>query len=295
MATTVTNILESSLTKLGQLRVSAATGGSTTTVVDSNLGGTESDFVGGSLIILRDVGGAGSAPEGQFSEITAYSGSSGTFSIDTLTTGPVAKDIYGHSTGNDYPHYRMLRCINDALQAIGDFPQVDTTTLDTANNKTEYAAAVAWKRQPPYQIDIQGKTTDSNDNKWREINRGLWEYVPAAAGTEGLIIFTFQPSSSRDLRIWFKDKHPAVHNYSDVIYEGFHPELVVWETVYQALLWKIGQQPGDANIIVQLNNAENKRVEMAAIHTPWKPKRKSKLLILSRATVQDQFSYPDPP
>lgn len=295
MATTVSNILQGALRKLGQLQVHAVTGGSTTTVVDSDLGGTLNDFVGGSLIIVRDVGGVGALPESEFSEITSYSSGTGTLTGGTFTTSPVALDIYGISNGEDYPHYQMLQCINDALQSIGDFPQVDTTTLDTVNNKTEYAAAVAWKRQPPYRIDIQGKTTDDNDNKWREINRGLWEYVPAAPKSAGLIIFKFQPSSSRDLRIWFKDKHPAVHLYSDVIYEGFHPELVVWETVYQALVWKLGQQPGDANIIAQLNNAENKRVEMAAIHTVWKPKRKSKLLVLSRATVQDQFSYPDPP
>ena len=294
MATTVSSILKASLQKLGQLQVNAATGGSTTTVVDSNLGGAENDFVGGSLIILRDAGGVSSAPEGEFSEITGYSGGTGTFAINALTTGPVATDIYGHSTGKDYPHYQMIEFINEALQVISDYPQVDTTSLDTASNQTEYAYPVALKRFPPHRIDIQTRTTDANDNRWKEINRGLWDYVPAAPGSTGLIIFTFQPSAKRDLRLWYKLTHGSVYDYDDVIYEGYDSELVVWETVYQALLWKLGQRPGDENIISSLNNAENKRIEAAANNTVWEPPRKSKLLILGRTSEIDQFSYPGP-
>jgi hypothetical protein len=177
---------------------------------------------------------------------------------------------------------------------LGDYPQIDTTTLDTASNQTEYAAAVNWKRRPPYRIDIQGKTTDANDNKWRKIERGRWEYVPAAPGSTGLIIFNFQPTASRDLRVWFQDKHPEVAVYNSAIYEGFHPELIIWQAVYELLLWKNGQQPGDDRIVAQLNNAETKRIEMYARHRIWKPKRDSKLLILGRTTETDKFTYPGP-
>jgi hypothetical protein len=152
---------------------------------------------------------------------------------------------------------------------------------------------VKWKRRPPYRIDIQTNTTDANDNRWREINRGRWEYVPAGPGSTGLIIFNFQPSSSRDLRIWFQDKHVEVAVYNSAIYEGFHPELIIWQSVYELLLWKNGQQPGDDRIIAQLNNSESKRIEMYARHGIWKPKRKSRLLIIPREQVARNFKAPD--
>lgn len=294
MAIIAGNILRDALTELGQLQLNSATGGSPATIVDSNLGGTAEDFAGGTGIIIRDI--AGTTTVGQFGEVTAYSASSGTltFAAATFTQTIASGDIYGVSTGKDYPHHQMINALNRALQSLGDVPKVDTTTLDTAANKTEYAAAVAWKRQPPYQIDLQMITTDADDNKWKEINRGLWYYVPADAGSTGLIIFEFNPVADRDLRIWYRGPHDAVFDYSDVIYEGFHPEIVVWNTVLEALTWKIGQQPNDEGIIAQLNKAERKVLETKAEHTIWKPPKKPKLLILGRADQEDRFTYPGP-
>jgi hypothetical protein len=294
MTVLLSEIVEGTLRKLGALQVNAATGGTTTTIVDADLAGSDDDFNGGTAIIIRDAGGAGAAPENEFSEVTDYATATGTLTVNTLTVTPASGDVYGVSTGKDYPHYQVIASINAALQYLGDYPQMDTTTLDTASNQTEYAAAVNWKRRPPYRIDIQGKTTDANDNKWRKIERGRWEYVPAAPGSTGLIIFNFQPTASRGLRVWFQDKHPEVAVYNSAIYEGFHPELIIWQAVYELLLWKNGQQPGDKRITAQLNNAESKRIEMYARHGIWKPKRDSKLLILGRTTETDKFTYPGP-
>ena len=293
MAITAGSILEDALTELGQLQINSATGGSPATIVDSDLGGTENDFSGGTGLIIRDL--AGTSTLGQFGEVTSYSSGTGTlsFAAATFTQTIASGDIYGVSTGKDYPHHQMINAINRALQSLGDVPKVDTTTLDTASNKTEYTYAVAWKRQPPYQVDIQMVTTNANDNQWREINKGLWYYVPADAGSTGLIVFRDSLIASRDLRIWYRGPHDAVFDYDDVIYEGFHPEIVVWQTVYEALLWKNGQQPGNEGIIAQLNNAENKRIEARAENIVWKPRKKSNLLILSKIDdKEDKFTYP---
>ena len=294
--TTLSDILRSSLVKLGNMEVFTATNGSTTTIVDSDLGGTDADKVRGTMMVLANADSAGAAPENEFAEVTGYTASTGTMTgaASSFTVAPAAGDTYGISNGKDYPHQQMIRSVNDALQSLGDIPKVDTTTLDTAANQTEYAYALAWKRQPPYRVDLQMVTTDADDNKWKELNPGLWYYVPADAGSTGLLVFNFNPVAERGLRVWYRGPHDAVVDYNDVIYEGFHPELVVWQTVYEALLWKMGQQPGDENIIAQLNNAENKRIEMTATHTVWKPKNKSRLLILGRADVEDRFTYPGP-
>ena len=293
---TLSNILRDSLVKLGQLQVFTATGGTTETIVDSDLGGTDNDFVRGTMIVIRDAGGSSAAPENEFAEIIGYTSSTGTITgaSNAFTASPASGDTYGISNGKDYPHQQMIEEVNIALQALSDIPLIDTS-ITTAASQTEYALPVALKRQPPYRVDLQMITTDANNNQWKEIDRGRWEYVPAVGGSTALLIIRDQLPIGRLFRIWYKHEHTSVRIYSDIIYEGIHPERLVWETVYQALLWKNGQQPGDEGIIAQLQNAENKRIDAAAEHTIWKPPRRSKLLIVKGAVEKDVFTVPGPP
>jgi hypothetical protein len=298
MATTVSDILRESLISLGQLRIAAATGGSTVTVVDSLYGGADDELIGGTLIILRDGSTVpATAPSGQFAVVSDYVASGGTISVaaaDAFTESIVATDKYGVSNGKDYPHYQMLQFIDSAVKEH-DIPFVDTTTIETESSKTEYGYPKAAKRQPPYRVDIQIKTTDANDNQWSEISRGLWEYVPAAADSDGLLILPQLPAG-RDIRIWYKGTHSGVWDHGDVIYEGLHPNLVMWQTVLNALLWKNAQQPADENVIARLQKAEDQVFKMTAEHTIYKPPRRSKLLILGgRGYDRDMIATPDPP
>ena len=168
MAFTLSNMLQGVYKALGQLRVSTATGGSTTTIVDTKRVGTanDDDFRNGVAFVVRDAGGASAAPEGEFNRISAYVDSTGTFTVDTAyTAAPASGDTYAWAN-QQYPIYEMIQAMNDGLRLLGDVPLVDTTTLDTAAAQTEYAAAVAWKRRRPYRIDIQGRTGDADDNQW---------------------------------------------------------------------------------------------------------------------------------
>ena len=298
MSTTVSSILKDSLVTLGQLKISVATGGTTVTVADSTLSGTDDDLIGGTLLILRkNADDPTAAPAGQFARISDYTASGGTISIAVggeFTVSPATGDIYGASNGKDFPHNQMLDFIDKAVKEY-DIPVVDTTSIDTESSKTEYSYPKAAKRQPPYRVDIQIKTTDADDNQWDEISRGLWEYVPAAADTVGLLILPQLPSG-RDIRIWYKGAHGTIWDYDDVVYEGIHPRLLEWVAVRNALIWKNAQQPADENIIIQLRKAENEVAMMKAEHKIWKPKRKSKLLILGRGGYdRDMIATPDPP
>ncbi|KKN62893.1 hypothetical protein LCGC14_0507460 [marine sediment metagenome] len=296
---TLSNILRDSLMELGAATVGKATGGTTVTVVDSALGGTDDDYNGGSVIVTYDNGGAAAAPEGEFARVEDYAQSTGTITVltaDTFTAAVAVSDEYLVST-KKYPHQKMIRTINRALGQVGDIPRVDTTTLDTASSQTEYTYALAWKRSPPYQVDIQIKTTDANDNQWRKISRGKWYYVPAVGGTTALLVFKEQLPSSRDLRIWYKGPHPVVQLYSDTIYEGIHEEWLIWEVVYRALRERIARRDGLSEWEVQLMNEANaERKEQRARHKIWFPKRDTKLFIVSRADVsRDTIATPDPP
>ena len=289
--TTLSDIMEDVLFELGDFKLNVATGGTTSTIVDSDLGGNDNDWNEGTAIITYDAGGAAAAPESQFAEVTDYVASTGTLTLGTaLTVACAAGDEFMVSSAK-FPHREVIKAINRALQSLGDIPKVDTTTLDTASSQTEYACAVAWKRSPPYRIDIQQVTTDANDNQWRIVRD--WYYVPADAGSTGLIIFRDQLTPSRDLRVWYRGLHDAVRTYSGTIYEGFHPELVVWESVYHIYRWKVSQ--GDDMYLELMKDANEQRQEMRALHPVWKPKREPKLLIVKPYSQlhEDEMTVPN--
>jgi hypothetical protein len=278
------HLLRDAYQELGQLQVGKATGGSSTTVVDSNLidTGKDDDWKDGMVIILEDAGGVGVAPEGEFARVDAYSDGNGTLTIDSLTAAVSAGDVYGLASAY-YPLHQMIELANLALRKLGDLVLVDTTTLDTVEAQTEYAAAVAWKRRPPRQIDIQSNPGDLDDHRWRTLFD--WEFVPSAAGQTGLIVFKTQPPAGRDLRIWYEDLHPRVNSCSDVIHETIHPALAAAALVESALNWQISRLEGE-NIFMleQVNHAKIQLERMKMFHPIWKasPKARMRLAGLGR-------------
>ena len=107
MAFTLSNLLVGAFQGLGQMTIgNKATGGSTTTVVDSTQANTARDnaWKNGAMFITRDAGGASAAPEGQFQRISAFTNSSGTFTVETaFSTAVAAGDIYGYTS----PYYPL--------------------------------------------------------------------------------------------------------------------------------------------------------------------------------------------
>ncbi len=293
---TLSNILRDSLVELGEFRENAATGGTTTTIVDSGISGSDTDYVGGTMLVTRDAGGLSAAPENEFAEVTSYTAATGTMTgaASSFTAAPAVGDRYGVST-KKYPHFEMIRYINRALSQVGDVPLMDTS-ITTAASQTEYAVPVALKRQPPYQVDLQTVTTDSNNNQWVEIDRGRWDYVPAVGGSTGLLIISDQLPTGRLLRIWYKGPHSAMRVYNDTIYEGIHEEWLIWETVYRALRVRAAMQDKLSDMDTQLlQEAGVERQKQMLKHTIWKPQRRSSLLIVKRfGRGRDRFTFPDP-
>jgi len=274
---------------LGQMNVTTATGGSGTTAIDTKQAGLhrDDDWKEGALFVIHDAAGAGASPEGKFQRISAYVDSTTTFTIDTTVTDSIAAgDVFGF-TSPKYPLQVMVQMANDGLRMLGDVPTMDTTTLDTDSNQTEYAAAVDWKRKRPYRIDIQSKTGDANDNQWVETMD--YDWVPAAGGSTGLIVFHFQPVASRDIRVWCRGPHPDLYVYSGVVNETLDPELAILAGTLKALEWRVSRSGGaDPFEIQRLNDAKVEFARRTASHSPEKPKRRTKLLV-----VGSQEDFPD--
>ena len=285
---TLSSILVGAYMRLGQLTTGTATGGSTTTIVDSKLGGADDDWNNGAAFVIYDAGGAGAAPESEMKIITDYTASSGTVTVASAWSAAsqvAAGDTYGITTP-EYPLQQVIRAVNEALRTLGPMPLVDTTTLDSVAQQTEYAHALAWKRNPPRSVWYQGRTGDANDNRWIEVKD--WEYIPAAAGSTGLIVMP-QLADGRDIRVIYDGVHPTVSLYSDIINELIDQDLAISATVYQALLWSNTRDGGtDRGKIQALNNAAVEKENAMARWPIWRPKRRRKVLIVNWADVDDE-------
>ncbi len=295
MGYTFANLVVDACTRIGCLRSSAATSaGSTTTIVDSKMAtGRDDVWKNGLLVITYDAAGASAAPEGDVRQISAFASATGTFTVDAAWSGSAStatSDQFAFTTP-EYGYYDMLNIANQALKALGDVVNVDITTLDTAAAQTEYTYAVTWKRKPPIQVAIQGKLSDTNDYQW--VTFYNWKYIPAAAGSTGLIVFDRQPLASRDIRVMYYGPHAALSSGTSVISEYIAPELATAAVVEKALEWNVTRSRGAEEFMLQRwNDAKQQLLQAKAEFPIWKPKRSPKILTMNRSGAEENFRTP---
>jgi len=235
----LTHVLQQLYRRLGG-KVTLATGGTTTTIIDTKLAdelgeGNEDDiYNGGTAIVIEDAGGANAAPEGEFSRITDYTASSQTVTVSpALTAAPAAGDRV-LIVPPDFPLYDMIEVVNDALKNIGDIPKVDVS-LTTADNQTEYALPIALKGMELLNVEIQGTTTDANDNQYSPVP--FWKVVPSLPGSTATLVLP-QYGSGYIIRLTYSGRHPRIDSYDDYVSEFLHPELVHAAVYAHAIQWR---------------------------------------------------------
>ena len=138
----LTHLIQSVYDALQQTKGVLATGGSTTTFVDTTLSDDiqDDDFNGQVAIVEYDAGGAGAAPEGEIRTISDYVASTWTGTVSTAYSAAVAaNDRVLVCNTAIYPLNDVIRLCNKALQKMGRFPQVDSTSLDGLAATTVYA------------------------------------------------------------------------------------------------------------------------------------------------------------
>ena len=279
--------------ELGQLNVSVATGGSTTTIADTKLVGRYADgvWIEGAAGVIYDAGGAGATPQNEFNRISNYVDSTGTLTVDTAFVGtPASGDVFWFAN-EFYPLRILVELINDGLRSLGDITLVDTTTLDTAVQQTEYAASVTWKHRRPRAIAYQGRTGDANDNRWIQIHDV--DFIPAAGGSTGLIILPQLPAT-RDIRVIYEDSHPRLSIYSDSVNEAINPQLAIKACAVQALQWQNSRLQGsDTAILQRLNQAQADLALAKGDLRPYKYQKRRKIFSVGGSHIdEDEFQVP---
>lgn len=235
----LTHVLQGLYRRLGG-KVLLATGGSTTTVIDTKLAedlaeGNEDDvYNGGTVIVIEDAGGANAAPEGEFSRITDYVASTYTATFSPALTVAVASGDRVMVAPPDFPLYDVIEVVNDALRNLGEIPLINTS-LTTAANQTEYTIPIALKGKELLSVEIQGTTSDSDDNQFWELSN--WKVIPATPGTSETLVIP-QLSSGYTIRLKYLGMHPRVDVYDAAISEYLSPELVHASAMAHVLQWR---------------------------------------------------------
>lgn len=179
-------MVEAVARRFGHYRQGTATGGSTTTVVDTGaLYEPDDFFIGHYVYVVEDAGGAGAAPEGEERPVTDYEQETA-----TLTVSPVFSSAVG--AGDTYELLKTRRAdvvaaINAAIRAAGEtwLAMVrDTTSLTIADDDYDYDLPVNVARL--LALWVRGDT----DEAWVEVPARMWRVTGTPGGPQVLLLDT---------------------------------------------------------------------------------------------------------
>ena len=246
------DVLVGAARRLEALHEANATGGSTTTLVDSKLtalGWADDHWNGGSAFLIYDAAGAAAAPQGESRAVSDYVSSTGTITVSTaFTAAPAVGDFYGGAT-NRYPRGTLISKVNEALSEIGDIPTVDITSLTTLAATREYSLPVAAKRDLR-QVWIARNTAAPYD--WE---KALAAYVEwAGANTAGNLIFPYQPPAGYKIKLVYLAAHGFVQADTDKISEYVALDWLATAAALRAARMRLAGAGSDERSLTALVN-----------------------------------------
>lgn len=274
--------------ELGVVDEGIATGGSTTTIADTNARTEDDDYWNtGTAWILRDYLGAGAAPEGEYSVISDFANSGGVVTLrDTLTVAVSSGDRYAVA-GKQVPLDIIIQKVNQAFIDLGAVPYTDTTSITIAADKTEYTLPIA-ANLDLRQVWLQMDDSDADDNLWTELIN--WVVEQSDPGVADELILPYQYSSGYALKIVYMAIHPSLYISSSVLSEHVPLERVVYPAVLDCLRWR-KQRTRQSTFDDDIERYEAKVDTVRQTHPIRVPVKLGRVLTLGSATV----SYDDEP
>lgn len=214
--------------RLGLTTAGVATGGNTTTLIDTVSRNEPDDFWnGGTAWLLYDAGGAAAAPEADYRTISDFTNSSSTVAVSAAwssSSSAAAGDRYALAT-KLVPIGNLIELLNEALRDLGPIPTVDKATITTAAAQTEHSLPVA-ANLDLRRVWFQNETSDANDNQWTEIYN--WWVERTATGTADLLHTEYQYTSGSLLMLEYMAHHATLNVTTDKLNESIPLERVIY-------------------------------------------------------------------
>jgi|SRR5688572_16668772 len=260
---------------LNSVQEGVATGGSTTTIVDTVERVEDDDYWnGGTAWITYDAGGLGAAPQGEYSFISDFTASSDTVTLrSTLTAAVAANDRYAISNVR-YPLHLLIQKINEAFGVI---EKTDTSTVVIAAEQTEYSLPADVLELKEVYI---GATDDTDDNRWEKIYD--WYTQKSATGTANKIVFMRQHATDSAVKLVSLAYHSTLRASSDKLDDTIHWKKIVYNAAVACLLWRKAKV-GDSDLSVNdlLNIYQPMAAAMNSEFAQQLPRRSAKTIHLT--------------
>jgi len=227
---------------LGVTSESVATGGSTTTIADSVERVEDTDYWNnGTAWILYDAGGAGAAPENEYSAIGDYTVTGGVLTLrSTLTAAVGVGDRYAVATAR-YPLHILKQKINETFGVI---PKTDTTTIVISSDQLEYT-------MPSDVLDLKEVYVQANDetdnNDWQRVYD--WDVQKSATGTADKLILMRQFTAGYAIKLVYLAYHSDLFAAGDKLDDSYHKKKIIANAAVACLLWRKAKV-GDSDMTV---------------------------------------------
>lgn len=232
MAITMFDLVWKTLVELGVTRTGTATGGSTTTLVDTNaLKLIENDYYNeGTLFIFNDADAT--TLDKLYTKIKDFTQTSKTITTyATLGAEIAVGDTYGVANRR-FPLHLVEQKINNQLYLEGYIPGEDTS-LTTVSSQLEYTIPSGVSR------DLRqvyfAASDDSDANEWTPVVN--WDIQKTATGTGDTLVLQYELPAGRTLWLRYGKQHDALDAYDDELDEAIHPDRIVYSAAAELLRW----------------------------------------------------------
>lgn len=262
----LTQLLQDTWYRMGQLRRFIVTGGDTDTIINTGWAGVEEPIfedddpalIGGTAVVLA---AGNAAPEGEWGEITDYDSASTSLQIRALSATIEANDRIGIASPL-FPVEDMIELANVALQKLGEV-DVPYNGLSVIANQTEYALP-SYISEKPVAVYYQGLVSSVN-NKWRLVQG--WRVIPQAVGTQWTLVIPNLPQTQA-LQVIYRAMHPKVTAFDSEISPSIPPELIINAMIAETFQWYNNQVGGTNQYFLQRENKAIQDLEAAMVRYP---------------------------
>ena len=273
--------------ELGIIEESTATGGTTTTLIDTVILTQPDDYWNqGTVWIIKDVGGAGAAPEGSYAVISDFDNASATATIGTIVA-PASGDTYVIA----HKKYKLGDLIAAVNRAIRDVPQIiteDLTTVDTATAQTEYTLPTGINTKN-MEVWLETNVDDADDNQWVRTRNTYIQKT--AGGTADTLVFKEQPPYPRDVKLVYLAPHAKLAASTDKLDETIRYERVIYRAAVHALNHYLAKTHSTDDYLLQQKQDFERRADQADLMYPVpQPKKLSGVMLVGPpSTVELAF------
>ncbi len=278
MTTTLFYLVYRTSRVLNILSEGTATGGSVTTIIDTNRQEDSGRFDGGTAFITYDAGGVNAAPQGQMSVIDTYIQGGTITVLSAFTVAPASGDRYA-VTKKRYTMDAITQKVNEALGQLGTIPYTDTTLTSLAST-TEYTLPSANANLDPVEVWYQTNTSSAVDNQWAELTS--WRVKHADIGTADTLIIP-QLTTGLSIMVVYNRVHPQLAIAADKLSERIDPDLVIYGASLSLVMSKNDNSP---EVVAQINYLSKKSDEARLKHPIRVPKHKARLFTAHNWGIQ---------